>query len=71
MNSQNGPDNQVERKPVEFKELAVTESLLILEMSQVHGGNGATPAPGAIGGGWPAYGYGAPAAVGRGLGIVC
>jgi hypothetical protein len=65
MSSQDRKDNQIERKPVELKELAVTESLSIVEMSHVYGGNG-TPAPAGFpgGGGW-GYGYGAPAAAGR------
>ena len=72
MISQNGRDNQIERKTVEFKELSVTESLSIVEMSQVFGGNPAVapPAPALakdIGGGGWGYGYGAPAR----LGTVC
>jgi hypothetical protein len=54
-------DKQIEKKNVEFKELAVTESLSVVEMSHVHGGNGA-PAPAGFPGGG---GWGAPDALAR------
>jgi hypothetical protein len=56
MNGQKRQDNQIERKPVELKELAVAESLSIVEMSHVYGGNGGPPNPT-----WPYYGAPAPA----------
>jgi hypothetical protein len=46
MNSQDGQEIQIEKKTLELKELAVTESLSIVEMSQVHGGTVTAPAGG-------------------------